>query len=295
MEYITEVLRLDKEFPFAVYSGTGFSSEDEKNKKIYMHNHHSLEINFCVSGEGEYLISDERYPIYQDDIFIINNLEYHMARNCSGDMKLMVIVFDPELILSGSSDYQYIRAFFEWKTGFKHRLSGEMFATEEMKGILKSIQTEWDTRAVGWELVVKSLLLMLLALLYRQFERTEGYAEKIRQFQSHYNKLAPALKFMEAHFKENVPLSVLAKEVHMSVNYFSTFFSQTLNSTVSEYLIRMRLKHACMLLCTTNQSILSIAMESGFDNISYFNRVFRKAFGVSPGEYRKREEKTDTE
>ena len=252
-----------------------------------MHNHHSLEINFCSNGEGEYIISDTRYPIQKDDIFIINNLEYHMARNLSGDTRLMVIVFDPELILAGSNDYQYVRAFYEWKTGFKHRLPGKLFATDEIKGILHSIQEEWNRQAVGWRLVVKSLLLMLLALIYRQFEKSSGYSEEIRHFQSAYAKLSPAIQYMEEHFKENIPLAVLAQESHMSVNYFSSYFSNTMNITVSEYLIRMRLTHACTQLLTTGNSILSIALESGFENISYFNRVFRKAYGVSPSQYRK--------
>ena len=288
MEYITERLWLDTEIPFALYRGTGFSRQDVENGKNYMHNHHSLEINFCISGEGEYTIIDETYPILKNDIFIINNLEYHMAKNLSGDMQLLVLVFDPELILSGSNDYQYIRAFYEWKNGFKHRLSGEIFATEDIKGVLDSIQREWDTKAVGWRLVVKSLLLTLLALLYRQFESIEGYSEEIRQFQNGYVKIAPAIRYMEEHYKENIPLALLAGEVHMSVNYFSSYFSQTMDCTVSEYLIRLRLKNASVLLATTDNSILSIALESGFDNISYFNRVFRKAFGMTPREYRKK-------
>lgn len=287
MKYITEALWLDTEIPFAVYRGKGFSRKDVEEDRAYMHNHHSLEINFCTSGEGQYTIIDETYPIQKDDIFIINNLEYHMARNVSGDLGLMVIVFDPELILAGSNDYQYVRAFYEWKTGFKHRLPGEDFATEEIRGILKSIQKEWDTKAAGWRLVVKSLLLMLLALLYRQFENIAGYSEQIRQFQNGYIKLAPAIRYMEEHYNENIPLAALAQEAHMSVNYFSTYFSQTMNCTVSEYLIRMRLKHACLQLATTDNSILSVAMESGFGNISYFNRVFRKEYGITPRQYRK--------
>ncbi len=287
MEYITDIFLPDKDFPFAIQYGSGFSAEDEKNQTAYMHNHHCLEINFCLSGNGQYIITDDTYPICRDDIFIINNSEYHMALNRSGDMRLMVIIFDPELILAGSDDYQYIRAFFEWKDGFKHRLPGEIFATEEMKGILKSIETEWETKAVGWRLVMKSLLLMLLALIYRRFEKTEGCSEKIQRFQNNYIKLSPAIRYIEEHFKESIPLSVLAREVHMSETYFSSLFSQTINCTVSEYLMRMRLKNACVLLSTTGQSIISIAMESGFRNISYFNRAFCKAFGISPSEYRK--------
>ena len=287
MEYITDIILPDKEFPFAIHYGSGFSAEDEQNQKAYMHNHHCLEINFCLSGEGQYFITDDIYPICKDDIFIINNSEYHMAINRSGDLHLMVIVFDPELILTESNDYQYIRAFFEWKNGFKHRLPGELFATEEMRSILKSLQTEWDVRAVGWKLVMKSLLLMLLAMIYRRFESTEGCSEKIQQFQNNYTKLLPAIQYIEKHFRESIPLSILAREAHMSESYFSSLFSQTMNCTVSEYLMHMRLKNACLLLSTPDPSIISIAMESGFRNISYFNRSFCKAFGISPREYRK--------
>ena len=287
MNYITEVIVLDKEFPFRIGYGGGFSLQSIEENKAYMHNHQCLEINFCVSGEGQYTINKEDYPIEKDDLFIINNMEYHMARNISGDLQLMVIIFNPELVLAGSSDYQYIRAFYEWKNGFNHRLPGSIFATEEIKGILYAIQAEWDNQAEGWHLMVKSFLLMLLALIYRQFQNAQGYSQKAKDFQNAYLKLAPAVSYMETHFKENIPLGVLAREAHMSVNYFSSLFSQTMGSTVSEYLSHIRLKNACTLLLTTQNSILSIALESGFENISYFNRVFRKAFGMSPGAYRK--------
>ena len=100
--------------------------------------------------------------------------------------------------------------------------------------------------------------------------------------------MTPAIRYMETHYKEDIKLAELAGEVHMSVNYFSSYFSQTMDCTVFEYLNRIRLRKASTLLVTTSNSILSIAMESGFENISYFNRVFKKAFGVSPGTYRKR-------
>lgn len=287
MEYITESIYMEKEFPFAVYKGRGFTPEDERLQKAYMHNHHCLEINLCLSGEGQYYITDDIYPVQKDDIFIINNLEYHMTRNCTDDLQLMVIVFDPQLILAGSSDYQYIRAFFEWKSGFKHRLSADTPVSPDMMEILKTIQREWDAQATGWRLVVKSLLLMLLALLYRQFEEASGYTERIQKFQSDYIKLAPAIRYMEENFMNKISLQELAEKTNMNMNYLSALFSKTMGCTVFEYLIQLRLRHACMLLNTTNQSIMSVALESGFGNSSYFNRVFHKAFGLAPKEYRK--------
>ena len=99
--------------------------------------------------------------------------------------------------------------------------------------------------------------------------------------------MAAALSLLEERFQEELTLAQLADTVHMNPNYFSGLFSSLMGCTVSEYLIRRRLKHAAMLLVTGAQSILSIALESGFHSVPYFNRTFRKHFGIPPGEYRK--------
>ena len=59
-----------------------------------------------------------------------------------------------------------------------------------------------------------------------------------------------------------------------------------MNGSVSTYIIRKRLKHACMLLSTTDNSIIEFALDSGFENVPYFNRTFKKHIGIMPGEYR---------
>ena len=72
----------------------------------------------------------------------------------------------------------------------------------------------------------------------------------------------------------------------MNQNYFSTYFKNVMNCSVSTYIIRRRLKHACLLLATTEDSIIEIAAASGFENVPYFNRTFKKHMGMSPGKYR---------
>ena len=62
MEYITEVFKLEKKFPFAIFRGKGFSADAVKNGKTYMHNHYCLEINLALSSGGTYYIGDNTYP-----------------------------------------------------------------------------------------------------------------------------------------------------------------------------------------------------------------------------------------
>lgn len=286
MDYITEVFKLDKKFPFTVFKGKGFSADAVKKGKVYMHNHYCLEINLALSSGGRYYIGDSSYPINQNDIFVINNYEYHYAANFSDNMELMVIIFDPEIVWQNDEmDYLYIKAFYEWNDGFKHRLSGDTVSTD-ISDIIFEMEREWNEKATGYQLVIKSLLLKLLALLYRRFEESSRYSEKIMRFQNEYIRIIDAINYIDRNFKESIVLKELAGMVHMNQNYFSTYFKNVMNCSVSTYIIRRRLKNACLLLATTEDSIIEIASASGFENVPYFNRTFKKYMGMTPGEYR---------
>ncbi|MGN0752892.1 MAG: helix-turn-helix domain-containing protein [Aristaeellaceae bacterium] len=286
MDYRTEVLHIDPQFPFAVYHGRGFSPDEYERGASYMHRHHSLEINYCLHGQGRYLIGEQVYPVEPGDLFFINDLEYHQAIDVSGDTRLLVIVFDADLVLSGGADYALIRTFYEWKTGFKHRIVADSPIVADIAPILLELDREWTQQEIACQLVIRALLIKLLALLYRGFERTEGYSEQTRQFQSGYVRLSPAMAMIDSQFREALTLEQLANSVHMNRNYFSTLFTRLMGCPVSEYLIRRRLHHAVQLLMSTDASVIAIALDSGFRNVSYFSRAFHRHFGLSPGRYR---------
>lgn len=286
MDYRTDVLHIDPEFPFAVIWSSGFSADQYARGESWMHRHHSLEINYCLRGRGRYEIGDQVYPVEAGDLFIINDLEYHQAVNESGDMLLLVIVFDADLVLSGGEDYALIRAFYEWKTGFKHRIAASSPVAADISPLLLEMDQEWQQQEAGYRMVLRALLLRLLALLYRSFERTPGYAERIRRFQSGYVRLSPAIAMIDSRFREPLTLQQLADAVHMNRTYFSTIFTQLMGCTVSDYLLRRRLRFALQQLVSTDQSIISIALDSGFRSVSYFNRAFHRQWGMSPGRYR---------
>lgn len=286
MNYKIDKVAVDPQFPIAIFCGNGFSVEDYKNNRAFLHRHVCLEINYCLRGTGWYEIGDQTYPIEPGDLFVVNDLEYHRAINESGDMQLLVLVFSGDFLLSDSEDYALIRAFYEWKAGFKRRIAADSQIVPAVAGLMLELEREWKQKEVGYRMVVKALLLKLLAILYRGFEHTEGYAESVRSFQNGYVRLAPAIAMIDNGFRENLTLEQLADSVHMNRNYFSTVFPQVMGCTVSEYIIRRRLRNAVQLLASTENSVLSIALDSGFQNVSYFSRTFRKQFGVSPGRYR---------
>ena len=86
--------------------------------------------------------------------------------------------------------------------------------------------------------------------------------------------------------KRGITVRELADICHFSEYHFMRFFKRHMNMTSIEYLNQYRLEIASRQLAETNLSVTSIALESGFNNISYFNRVFKRKFGVTPMEYR---------
>ena len=287
MQYLTSVIPLNPAFPFKIFRGSGFTTELQETEDSYMHRHQCLELNLCVCGSGRYTIGEKEYPIEVGDLFIINDLEYHRAVNLSGDMQLLVIVFHADMILHDSADYNFIRFFYEWKRDFQHRLPRDNAIGTASAALMRELEQEYKEKAVGWQLILKATLLKLLGLLYRAFEQSESYAEHIRDFQTAYNDLAPALFYIDEHLTEPIRLAELAKVVSLNPNYFSSQFSSLMGLTVSEYILRQRLRRAAGLLAATEKSVLSVALECGFNNISYFNRVFRRHFSLTPTEFRK--------
>lgn len=289
MNYKTEIIRLDKDFPFTIFHGTGFQNKES----AYWHNHYCLEINYAVSDGGKYYIGNEVYPIKKGDIFIINNYEYHYAINENGKMELLIFVFNPDFVWQNEQlDYQYIRAFYEWKDGFKHRLPNDSVPSDISK-IMFEADAELVQKAAGYKLVIKSLILKLLAILYRKFEETSSFSDKVMRFQNNYLKIIDAVNYIDNNFAEELSLEKISEIAHMNQNYFSGFFSETMNCTVSAYIIKRRLKYACLQLTASDDSIIKIAANSGFHNVPYFNRTFKKYLGITPGEYREGHKQTD--
>lgn len=100
-------------------------------------------------------------------------------------------------------------------------------------------------------------------------------------------QMTRALAYIKANFCDKVTLEEAAAEVYMNPQYFSRMFKKAAGQTFSCYVTELRIKHACMLLETTDYPAYRVAIECGFSEPSYFSRVFRASMGMTPQAYRK--------
>ena len=105
--------------------------------------------------------------------------------------------------------------------------------------------------------------------------------KKIQQYKT-------ILSMIEQHYSEPLSLQALANTVHMNSHYFCRFFKELTDQTPIEYLNSYRVEAACEQLYVSQKSILEIALDCGFNDVSYFIKVFKKYKNLTPSEYRRK-------
>ena len=112
------------------------------------------------------------------------------------------------------------------------------------------------------------------------------------QIDEESQRILKVKEYITSNYRDEIRLSVLAKLACMSESAFSRYFKMHTGRTVSEFIMELRLGYASRMLVDTTMSIAEISFQCGYNNLSHFNRVFRRKKGCSPGEFRAQYRKT---
>ena len=134
------------------------------------------------------------------------------------------------------------------------------------------------------ELLIKSNLLRIWHYLCLDAEATSFTLKK--KADERVRMIKQILQYIQENYARNLTLCGLAAYFHMSEGQFCRIFKQTMKMSPMQYLMRYRILQSCRLLQDTDKKIGEIANLSGFNNISYFNKVFLQTIGCTPREYR---------
>lgn len=125
-------------------------------------------------------------------------------------------------------------------------------------------------------------------LCYKLQETIEVFTECMFNYiPSKSNEITKkAIQYISKNFAQNITLEDVANHVHLNPAYFSTLFKQSTGSSFKEYLNMVRIEESKHLLANTDHSIIDIALAAGFEDQSYFSKVFKKYTGLTPKQYR---------
>ena len=196
------------------------------------------------------------------------------------------ILFQTSLLYSADSDPRtvgYFQPYFSLEYELPWLFDDTCFFHEALSSCIDAIDDLCSKRPDYYELSVKGHLFHFFYLLFS----SQGTPVTFNRDKS-LDKVKQIVSYIESHYTEPITVQSAADYLGFSESHFMKFFKQHLHTTFTSYLNGYRLTIAARLLLTEDDSILSISERTGFNNLSYFNRLFKKEYQMSPRAYRNR-------
>ncbi len=252
---------------------------------VPMHWHREFELNYIREGAAEFICGEEKFTSAKGDIILTQPNVLHSIYPCPGTRQVYdTLVFSPAL-LGGSDADRYNSACIQPLVTGSMRIPTRITSTHPYYNALQSMTEQIFSCARGdtpqLDMLLRSEMLHLFWLL-------ETEAESPPHAGVSGENIRPALEYIAAHFREPITIAQLAASVHLSESYFMNQFRRQVGLSAVEYMTHFRIDMACKALKQTKCSVLEIALDCGFRNLSNFNRHFRSIAGCSPTEYRKK-------
>ncbi len=257
----------------------------QKDQPItYLHFHECLEIGYCHSGHGVFVVGDKVLPFQAGDLSFINHTEVHLARSAPGtSSKWTWIYLDPvRLCRAAGTNLRTLDPTPLAGPNFNNILCTQQHPS--MNRIVLDMIHELQTHQHGRTELLHALTWQLMVLAQRLRPETNT-----TQLPTTYDRIVPALQYMADSYCEPVNIVRIARLCHMSTSHFRRVFLRTIRQSPREYWHAIRLRMAASLLKETSLSILEISLRVGFPTLSSFNRLFRQQFHTSPRQWRRGE------
>lgn len=270
-----------------------YESEAGFAKRSFTEHHHSaFEISYIKSGSGVYRIGDQEFDIKAGDVYLFSTNEVHCITEIHNNrpMVLLNTHFEPRFIWSPQGnvfDESFLRIFFDRSENFSNRLDRNNPTTGEIASLLLRMQREAEERPEAYELMIKTYLLNILVLLIRNYNYVSNATVPSLQSESLF-RVEAALNYIDESITKPLTLDDIAQHAGMSRTYFCSVFKKLNGLTPWEYIGLKRMEMAKNRLRQSDDAVLEIAFDCGFNNISHFNRLFKRATGMSPLEYKNR-------
>lgn len=261
-----------------------------RNSSPYLHNpyhyHPELEITIIIKGKGILFVGDKIQNYGENELFLIGSNLPHEWRS---DFKQNADFYSQSIAVH----------FMKNLPGINFDQIPEAVAIKKLfEQSVRGIKIE-EPRII--EFVKEKLLLLMdmegierISLLFSILNAIASTSELeilssptfVNSFGDGENhKIVQVFKYMIANFKDHISVDQMAKHLNMEPTSFCRFFKRRTNKSFIQYLNEIRIGYSCKLLIEDNHNISEVAYESGFENISHFNKQFKKIIKLTPKEF----------
>ena len=269
-----------KDDPFSTYhienAGRSF--------QIPVHWHDEFEIIYVRSGFLTVSISGESYIGKTGEAFVVSPGNLHLMGSQSGTVDYYTFLF-PLKYISFRTDDMLDEKLLEPLNSGHLMICPRVKDTaqelcEQLIEIYMAKKDESESK-IATQVRTKIILLQFILEMWKK-----GFV--IENDTSGRNTVEKEMvSYIQQNFTGKISLREFGEQFHLSEKYISRYFKEHFHITLSQYVTYLRLEHAKQLLQDTDIPVTDVAMQSGYQNVSYFIRSFQKAYAVSPLKYRK--------
>ena len=266
------------DFPFA------FFSVDRNHSRYNMvsHWHSELELVRVLKGEFHIALNNRSYTVRKGDIVFINSETVHSGS--PSECVYECVVFHSDFLYSAQFDsFSFIKNIVDGEYMIKEFFSeGHGKSYDALNEVFEAIKSNGQ----ACKFLIVSAFYKFFASVYEEKLYTLNVGDHAPTNNKSIIMLKTILAFLRENYDKTISLEALSAAVQKSPKYVGAFFKRMTGKTPFEYLNEYRIEKAAGKLRLTDMSVTDIAFSSGFSDLSYFIKTFKKIKGVSPGKYR---------
>jgi xylan 1,4-beta-xylosidase len=243
---------------------------------IPFHWHKEIEIIYVLQGVVSVHVDQKQYELGQDGIIAINSMSVHQIERTREDNVLLTLQFHPELLGEGV------------RLDCVSEEAGERNSEpyDRIRRELARLAWESSKKGPGYRSFSMGSLQCIAGYLLRYFSQSGDSAQDTESKAYDYKRLSRVLQYVDRHYSQKITLQTMADLEHLSLHYFSHFFSDKIGVPFQKYLTSVRLEKAAASLAETGGSMTQIALDCGFANVKLFNKYFKEKYSCTPSSFR---------
>lgn len=271
--------------------GTSFHVQKDEAQDFYgrLHQHPEWQITAIHKGEGILFAGNSSTSFQVGDVFMLGSNTPHLLKNSRSTQSEIDTGVCSVSIFFGKDSFG--KEFFslpelrQLDDYLKEAKRGIMFKGKEKEVLFESLSSFMQKQGFDLLIDLLSMLKLMMNYLEQEFINSQYYDAELESRTD--ERMQKVMQYSIQHLDREIKLEEVAKEANLSVSQFCRYFKLHTRKTYIQYLNELRIEHACSLLRREDLSIAQISFESGFQNLSHFNRQFLKIKEMTPSAYRR--------
>ena len=270
-----------EDFPYNIY----LCSIPLDFTQVPTHWHAEMELIVIKKGEGMVSVNLTPYKVSAGDIVVVLPGQLHSISGYQdARMEYENILFIPDMLKSRTTDscnLNCLNPLLNGYVNFPEHIHTGLNYYNAVQSCIEQMDKLSGDKPAGYQMGIKGCLMILLFHLYTNNDKVT----QVKQ-QKSLEKLKLVLEYIHNNYQNPITIEEIAEVCYYSSSHFMKFFKETMGCGFIQYLNDYRLTLAAKLLTTTDDSILAISEQTGFESLSYFNRLFKRKYNRTPTIYR---------